>query len=45
MNGYGVCKWSDGKVYSGYWLDNQKSGKGCYTWEDGRMYYGDYLGD
>jgi hypothetical protein len=45
MNGEGICSWSDGKIYSGNWLDNMKHGKGCYKWEDGRMYCGDYERD
>jgi len=49
INGQGVYKWTDGKVYDGYW----KSGKmhteqgqiSIFTWPDKRKYIGEYKED
>jgi len=40
--GYGVCKQSDGLMYEGEWLDNQRHGYGTTTFPDGTKEEGKY---
>ena len=42
MHGEGVYKWKDGRVYSGHYIYDAKSGFGVYTWPDGRTYKGNW---
>jgi len=36
-NGFGVYTWKTGEIYSGEWVDGQRSGEGAYSYEiDGR---------
>ena len=36
-------KWSDGRVYDGTYMNDQKDGHGVYKWADGRVYDGQWL--
>jgi len=40
MNGYGVLRWKDGKVYEGEFVNDKRDGKGNFVWADGRQYFG-----
>jgi len=40
MDGYGVCKYTDGRMYYGMYKNHQKHGQGVYVWADGRKYDG-----
>lgn len=40
MNGYAVCQWSDGTMYSGEWKNCQKEGEGTLEFPDGSVYSG-----
>ena len=42
MNGNGIFKWSDGRKYTGEYLENEKHGKGIFEWPDGRKYIGEW---
>ncbi len=42
LDGYGICKWKDGRVYQGYWKDNKGNGYGTLSWEDNRSYTGEF---
>lgn len=38
ITGKGVLKWSDGRVYDGYWKDGKMNGDGgTMTWPDGKV--------
>jgi len=36
MSGQGTYIWSDGKVYTGEWVEGKRNGKGKFTLPDGR---------
>ena len=40
MEGVGIYKWSDGRSYTGEYIDDKKHGYGIYRWQDGRKYTG-----
>lgn len=40
MNGYGMLRFPDGRLYNGEWKNGLKSGKGVFQWPDGRKYDG-----
>jgi len=40
MNGSGIFTWSDGRVYEGDYVDDEREGNGVYRWPDGSMYVG-----
>ena len=40
MEGIGVYRWQDGRVYEGEYKDDKKHGFGIYTWADKRCYRG-----
>lgn len=51
MNGVGIFKFTDGRVYDGEFLNGSRHGKGkvlevtnvgVYTWPDGRSYDGQW---
>ena len=42
MDGKGVHKWNDGRIYDGEYLAGKKHGYGKYTWSDGRKYDGNW---
>jgi hypothetical protein len=41
-HGYGIMTWSDGDVYAGYWVDDNRTGKGEYTWDNPETNYAKY---
>lgn len=45
MNGQGVYKWVDGKVYEGNWRNGKREGYGILTYADGRKYEGEHVED
>lgn len=32
MDGRGIYKWKDGRIYNGEYKDDKKHGYGIYTW-------------
>ncbi len=40
MEGKGVFKWPDGRVYNGEYKNDKKDGYGEFSWNDGRKYKG-----
>ena len=42
MNGFGILKWPDGKIYEGNYKDDNKNGFGTFIWSDGRKYIGSW---
>ena len=40
MDGDGTFYWSDGRIYRGEYVNDQKEGFGVFTWSDGRSYDG-----
>ena len=40
MNGIGIYKWADGKVFEGEFKRDVKNGFGRFKWPDGRLYQG-----
>jgi len=41
MHGYGEFHWKDGRIYSGYYVQDKKEGFGIYYWEkDNKAYVG-----
>ena len=40
MNGKGIFKWPDGKIFEGYYKNDKKEGYGIFKWADGRIYKG-----
>ena len=40
FNGYGVCKYNDGRSYWGYWQDDMKHGLGRFQDSSGKMNFG-----
>jgi len=45
LNGMGLFKWHDDRLYLGEWRDNMMHGEGTYRWGDGRMFLGEYTND
>ena len=42
MCGFGVFTWTDGRQYTGNFLNDKKEGKGELVWPDGKKYDGDW---
>jgi len=40
MQGKGVFKFPDGRMYEGDYYDDKKEGNGTFVWSDGRKYSG-----
>ena len=40
MHGKGEYSWTDGRKYSGNYINDKKSGFGVFEWPDGRKYEG-----
>ena len=38
MEGKGVFTWSDGRCYTGEYLDDKKEGFGIFIWPDGMFF-------
>lgn len=38
MNGHGIFKWKDGRVYEGDYVADRKQGQGKFIWPDGKVY-------
>ena len=36
MHGFGVYKWTDGRLYEGEYQNDKKQGHGRYVYADGR---------
>jgi hypothetical protein len=45
INGFGQCKWTDGRHYTGQWVDDKMQGEGEYQFTDGQSYKGQFLDD
>lgn len=43
MNGVGIYKWKDGRVYKGSYKDDKKENFGVYIKSDGKKYEGEWL--
>jgi hypothetical protein len=43
--GKGHCRYTDGSVYEGQWVKNQRHGTGRMTLSDGTMYEGEWQDD
>lgn len=43
MQGLGIYKWNDGRMYKGQYQDDKKNGYGIYCWQDKRQYQGYWL--
>ena len=44
-NGYKEEVFANGSKYKGYWVHNQKHGKGILTYKDGSYYEGSFYKD
>lgn len=44
-NHVGTYKWSDGREYTGDWLDSKMNGNGTYHWPNGKTYKGAFIDD
>jgi len=42
MHGKGLCRYKDGSVYAGDWINNKFSGYGYYKKADGTQLRGDF---
>ena len=42
MEGRGVFRWPNGRVYEGNFVNNKKSGNGKMTWPEGNYYDGEW---
>ena len=42
MEGKGTFTWSDGRKYTGEYVNDQKHGQGTFEWPDGRKYIGEW---
>ena len=40
MNGHGIFKWADGRIYEGDWNNDLRHGEGEMKWPNGRKYKG-----
>lgn len=45
QHGEGVCRYDDGRVYTGQWNRGLRHGKGTMTWPSGMRYAGDWEND
>ena len=45
MNGYGIYKFIDGRIYFGEWNNNLMNGYGEFYWIDGKKYFGFFYSD
>ena len=45
MTGIGIKKWPNGNIYTGDFVDDNRSGKGIYVWASGTKYDGDWEND
>lgn len=43
MEGYGTFRFSDGKVYAGFYKGDKKEGFGVFTWNNGKQYKGNWF--
>jgi len=43
-NGYGLCRFADGSIYEGEWVDGKRHGVGVYANVRGDVYAGDWIG-
>lgn len=41
-NGKGTYYYANGDKYTGYWVDDVKTGHGVFTWSDGSQYRRNY---
>ena len=42
-NGKGIIRWTNGVVYEGDFVDDERTGKGICTWPNGDEYRGDFI--
>jgi hypothetical protein len=42
MEGYGKFKFSDGKMYEGFYKNDKKEGYGVFSWTNGKKYMGQW---
>ena len=42
MHGKGVFTWTDGRKYTGEYVNDKKEGKGIFEWPDSRRYEGEW---
>jgi len=42
MNGMGIQKWADGRIYEGEFVNGKSEGYGVYYYPDGREYQGNW---
>jgi hypothetical protein len=46
MNGTGIFRWPDGRIYEGEFVNDLKQGKGRIMWPDGnKVYDGEWNND
>jgi hypothetical protein len=43
MEGYGTFRFSDGKVYTGFYKADKKEGFGVFIWNNGKQYKGNWM--
>lgn len=43
MDGMGIHKWIDGRIFEGHYVAGKKHGYGIYIWSDGRKYEGEWI--
>ena len=43
MEGLGIYRWKDGRVFHGEYIDDKKQGYGIYEWQDARKYQGYWM--
>ena len=44
-HGKGIMNWSNGSIYDGDWVADNRSGKGVFTWPNGDRYEGNWKDD
>jgi len=44
-HGRGICTYSDGSKYEGYWRNDKRNGKGRLIYNNGDVYEGDWIND
>jgi len=44
-HGRGICTYSDGSKYEGYWKNDERGGKGRLIYNNGEVYEGDWVND
>ena len=45
MEGFGIYRFANGRIYKGEWKDNKLHGYGEFSWVEGKKYYGFYKYD